>query len=122
MNYGHGRGFNYFIGKVVNINSPYQDGTVQVRAYGIEDDTNAIPDSNLRWYKVLMPVTHAQISGQGGTHGLMVGTQVLCVYMDDAEQIPMVLGVLSSSGIDTSNRNSTSNNPGARSRGANTPS
>jgi len=98
MAYGRGKGFNYFIGEVVNVNSPYQDGTVQVRAYGIEDDITKIPDENLRWYKVLMPVTHAQVNGQGGIHGMLKGTVVMCMYLDDSEQIPIILGTLTSSG------------------------
>lgn len=96
--YGRGKGFNYFIGEVVNIDSPYQDGTVQVRAYGLEDDTSKISDEGLRWYKVLMPVTHAQIAGAGGIHGLQKGSVVMCIYLDDHEQIPMVIGVLTSAG------------------------
>ena len=98
MAYGRGRGFNYFIGEVVSVNSPYQDGSVKVRAYGTEDDKSKIPDEALRWYKVLMPVTHAQIKGSGGTHNLMKGSVVMCIYLDDYEQIPMVIGVVTSSG------------------------
>lgn len=92
--YGRGRGFNYFIGEVVSVDSPYQDGSVKVRAYGTEDDTSKLPDSALRWYKVLMPVTHAQLPGQGGIHGLLKGSVVMCIYLDDFEQIPMVIGVI----------------------------
>jgi hypothetical protein len=98
MAYGRGKGFNYFVGEVVNIRSPYQDGSVQVRAYGIDDDKAKLPDDKLRWYKILMPVTHAQIGGSGGIHGLQKGSVVLCMYLDDAEQIPIVLGTLTSSG------------------------
>jgi len=98
MDYGRGKGFNYFIGEVVNIISPYQDGSVQVRAYGIEDDKTKIPDKNLRWYKVLMPVTHSQTLGSGGIHSLQKGAVVMCMYLDEAEQIPMVLGTITSSG------------------------
>jgi hypothetical protein len=98
MDYGRGKGFNYFIGEVVNVNSPYQDGTVQVRAYGLEDDKSKIPDEHLRWYKVLMPVTHAQIAGSGGIHALQKGSVVMCIYLDEAEQIPMIIGTLTSSG------------------------
>lgn len=98
MAYGRGKGFDYFVGEVVNINSPYQDGSVQVRAYGIDDDKIKLPDEHLRWYKVLMPVTHAQVAGAGGIHGLQKGSVVMCMYLDDSEQIPIVLGTLTSSG------------------------
>jgi hypothetical protein len=98
MAYARGRGFNYFIGEVVSVDSPYQDGTVKVRAYGTEDDKTKIPDESLRWYKVLMPTTHAQLPGSGGIHGLLRGSVVMCIYLDDNEQIPMVIGTITSSG------------------------
>lgn len=96
--YGRGKGFNYFVAEVVNIDSPYQDGSVQCRAYGIEDNTSAIPDDKLRWYKVAMPVTSGQVSGAAGIHNLQKGTKVLCMHLDDGEQIPIILHVLTSSG------------------------
>lgn len=96
--YGRGKGFNYFIGEVVNIDSPYQDGSCQVRAYGIEDDKEAIPDDKLRWYKLLMPPTHGQVKNSGGSHGLQKGSRVMCIFADDDEQIPMVIGTLTSTG------------------------
>lgn len=97
-NYGRGKGFNYFIGEVVNIDSPYQDGSCQVRAYGIEDDKEAIPDDKLRWYKVLMPPTHGQVKNSGGSHSLQRGSRVMCIFADDDEQIPMIIGTLTSTG------------------------
>lgn len=96
--YGRGKGFNHFVAEVVNINSPYQDGSVQCRAYGVEDNTSAIPDEKLRWYKVAMPVTSGQSSGSSGLHNLQKGSKVLCMYLDDDEQIPIVLWTLTSSG------------------------
>lgn len=100
--YGRGKGFNYFIGEVINIDSPYQDGSCQVRAYGIEDDKEAIPDNKLRWYKVLMPPTHGQVKNSGGSHGLQKGTRVMCIFADDDEQIPMIIGTLTSTGPEES--------------------
>lgn len=97
-NYGRGKGFNYFIGEVVNIDSPYQDGSCQVRAYGIEDDKEAIPDDKLRWYKLLMPPTHGQVKNSGGSHALQRGSKVMCIFADDDEQIPMIVGTLTSTG------------------------
>ena len=47
-----------------------------------------------------MPVTHAQVGGQGGIHGLLKGSVVMCMYLDDSEQIPIILGTLTSSGKD----------------------
>jgi hypothetical protein len=96
--YGRGKGFNYFVAEVVNIDSPYQDGSVQCRAYGTEDNSSAIPDDKLRWYKCAMPVTHAQVTGSGGMHRLQKGSKVLCMHLDDGEQIPIILFTLTSSG------------------------
>lgn len=95
--YARGK-FNTFIAEVVNIDSPQQDGSVQCRAYGIEDNTSAIPDEKLRWYKVLMPVTSGQVPGAAGIHNLQKGSVVVCQFYDDYEQIGVVHGVLSSSG------------------------
>lgn len=96
--YGRGKGFNYFVGEVVNVDSPYQDGSCQVRAYGTQDNTSAIPDDKLRWHKVLMPVSAGQIAGAAASHNLQKGSKVLCMYLDDNEQIPIILGTLTSSG------------------------
>lgn len=85
---------SYFVGEVVDVDSPYQDGSVRVRAYGLEDDKSAIPDDKLRWYKVLMPVTHGQVLGSAGSHNMLPGTKVLCMFLDAHEQIPIVLGTL----------------------------
>jgi hypothetical protein len=95
--YGRGRQ-NFFQGEIVNIDSPYQDGSCQIRIYGLEDDKNAIPDDKLRWAKCLMPVTHGQIGGSGGTHGLQKGSKVMGMFVDEDEQIPIIMGAWSSTG------------------------
>ena len=95
--YGRGRG-NHFIGEIINIDSPYQDGSCQVRAYGLDDDKEKMPDDKLRWYKIMSPVSHGQVSGSGGSHGMQKGTKVVCIFMDDDEQIPIIIGTLTSSG------------------------
>lgn len=100
--YGRGKGFNFFIAEVTDIDSPYQDGSVRCRAYGTEDNTSAIPDDKLRWYKTAMPVTSGQVSGAAGIHNMQKGTKALCMYADDDEQIPIVLFTLTSSGVASS--------------------
>jgi hypothetical protein len=45
-----------------------------------------------------MPVTHAQVTGSGGMHRLQKGSKVLCMHLDDGEQIPIILFTLTSSG------------------------
>lgn len=101
-NYGRGKGFNYFVGTVVDIDSPYQDGSCRVRAHGTQDNTQAIPDDSLRWAKIVMPVTAGQVAGAAASHNLQKGSTVLCIYADGGEQIPIILGVLTSSGKDSS--------------------
>ena len=96
MNGSHG----LMIGEIKNIDSPYQDGSVQVRIHGLEDDEQKIPDSALRWHKVMMPVTHGQMPGSGGSHNLQKGTKVICVFFDEGHnQIPVVIGTLTSTGV-----------------------
>lgn len=95
MKYGNGM----MIGEVVNINSPYQDGSVQVRIHGLEDDKDKIPDDKLRWHKSMMPVTHGQTPGSGGTHNMQKGSKVIVVFFDQGDQqIPVIMGTLTSSG------------------------
>lgn len=98
-NYGRGKGFNHFIAEVTDIDSPYQDGSVRCRAYGTEDNTSAIPDDKLRWYKVGMSSEAGQVGGASSIHNLQKGSKVVCVYMDDDEQIPFVAWTLTSSGV-----------------------
>lgn len=96
---GYGRGkFNFFVAEVTDIDSPYQDGSVRCRVYGTEDNSSAIPDDKLRWYKMAMPVTAGQVSGAAAIHNLQKGSKVMCMYLDDDEQIPIVLWALTSSG------------------------
>lgn len=87
------------IGEIVNVASPYQDGSCQVRIHGLEDDKDKIPDDKLRWHKVMTPVTHGQTPGSGGTHNLQKGSKVICVFFDHGDQqIPVIIGTLTSSG------------------------
>lgn len=92
-------GSSHMIGKVVNIVSPYQDGSCQVRIFGLEDDEQKIPDDKLRWAKILMPVTHGQSPGSSGSHGLQKGSTVTITFFDHGDQqIPIITGVLTSTG------------------------
>jgi hypothetical protein len=99
MAYGSGGKHGMMIGEVVNIDSPYQDGSCQVRIHGLEDDKQKIPDDKLRWHKTMMPVTHGQTPGSGGSHGLQKGSKVICVFFDQGDQqIPVIIGSLTSTG------------------------
>lgn len=92
-------GNGMMIAEITRIDSPYQSGEVQMRIHGLEDDKDKIPDEKLRWAKVMMPVTHGQTPGSGGSHNLQKGSQVICVFFDHGDmQIPVILGVLTSSG------------------------
>src|SRR5665213_588308 len=92
-------GSSFLIGEVTDINSPYQSGECRVRLYGIEDDKQKIPDSALRWHKVMSPVSAGQTPGSGATHNLQKGSKVIVIFFDQGEnQIPVIIGTLSSSG------------------------
>ena len=105
--YGVGRGINYWFGEIVSVDSPYQGGEVQVRIHGIQDDKGAIPDENLRWARMMHPVTSAQMHGSGSSHRLIVGTTVMGIFMDEDEQMPLILGTMGASG-DVANTSSAS--------------
>lgn len=92
-------GSNMMIGEIVNIDSPYQDGSCQIRIHGLEDDKQKIPDEKLRWAKCMTPVTHGQTPGSGGSHNLQKGSKVICMFFDQGDQqIPVIIGTLTSSG------------------------
>lgn len=81
---------NYNWGIVVSIKDPAQAQRVKVRLYGIYDN---VPDDDLPWCPILRSATDALTFNIGkSSHNLMEGTQVLCGWLDDNFQQPIVLG------------------------------
>ena len=94
-----GNFLRFWVGRVVNVNDPYESGRVQVRIYSHHDDETKIPNKSLPWAQVLQPVTSAAI-GRIGTApvGLVVGARVFGIWLDNDMQLPLVLGSLGRAG------------------------
>lgn len=85
----------WFIGMVVNDVDPFAEptGRVQVRIYGIHDNFEKIPNSQLPWATVLLSSSEGGVDGIGRQPGLKVGAQVFGIFLDGQDsQIPLVLG------------------------------
>ena len=81
-------------GVVENRFDPLQIGRVQVRILGIHtDNLQQLPQKDLHWMQVLMPVTSASNSGVGETCGLIEGSHVIGFFRDgDSCQDGVVMG------------------------------
>ncbi len=90
----HQMSMNWFEAVVENRQDPLKIGRVQVRIYGIHtDNLQQLPESDLHWMQVLMPVTSASNSGVGETSGLVEGSHVVGYFRDgDNCQDGIVLG------------------------------
>lgn len=87
-----------WMGEIRSIADTTGSGTVQVRIFGPEDDTQKNPDERLRWSEVAYPTTTGQIPGSSTMHGLMPESKVIGTYYNDDqtnEQKPIVLFVVS---------------------------
>ena len=86
----------WFLGTVVNVNDPLELGRVLVRIYGIHSDNELeVPDADLPWAQVIMPITEGGVSNLGGLLGIKRNAQVFGVFLDGKDsQMPVVLGSL----------------------------
>jgi len=86
----------WFTGRVVSLDDPKQLGRVRVRVYGIHtEDTSMIPDEDLPWAQVVVPVTQGGTAGFGNNLGIQVDTFVFGMFLDGQNsQLPLVLGSL----------------------------
>lgn len=87
----------WFMGEVVdNENDPLEIGRVRVRVYGVYD---TIPDEDLPWAQIVVPVTQGIHEGKGQNLGILVGTQVFGMFLDGKNsQLPMVIGTIPKEG------------------------
>lgn len=95
----------WFEAVVENRFDPLEIGRVQVRVLGIHtDNLQQLPESDLHWMQVLMPVTSASNSGVGETSGLVEGSHVIGFFRDgDSCQDGIIMG--STNGIPQEARN-----------------
>jgi len=71
-------------------------GRVRVRVVGIHSaDKSLLPTSSLPWANVMMPANNGSISGIGWSPtGILPGTWCVVVFLDENQQIPLVIGTL----------------------------
>ena len=86
----------WFTGEVININDPLQLGRIQVRIYGIHSDNQIlIPDEDLPWAQVVVPITQGGTNYLGNNLGVKIGALVFGVFLDGQNsQLPLVIGSL----------------------------
>ena len=91
--WGKGGGIVPFIGQVEDVNDPNQSGRVKVRCVGWHPkEKKEMPTEDLPWAHVGMPTTHAQTARIGGKHGLLNGSWVMGIFLDEGEaQRPFVM-------------------------------
>lgn len=90
----YGDSTRWFIGIVTNNNDhELKLGRVQVRIYGIHDNTVDIAYKDLPWAQVLVPSTEDGTSGLGLSPNLKNGAQVFGIFLDGKQsQAPLILG------------------------------
>ena len=89
-----------FVGKVVNVKDPKKQGRVQVRVFGLHDDTVKIPDRDLPWAMPIIPITHgASFQGKGQAPvGVVPGTVVVGYFLDADRTMLRLEGSVPSAG------------------------
>lgn len=83
-----------YTGVVESRMDPLKLGRCQVRVHGLHThDKNVLPTSDLPWAYPLQSLTSAAMSGIGRAPvGVVEGTTVMIVFMDDDQQQPVMLG------------------------------
>jgi len=83
----------FFFGEVRNIKDPWKSGRVQIRVYGTHDDDENVKDEHLPWAMPIQPITSAATAKVGVVPvGMLVGSRVFGVFIDEEKQYPVVLG------------------------------
>lgn len=84
----------WFIGLVIDVNDPLKLDRVKVRIQGIHtEDTTLIPNSDLPWAQVAIPVTEGGSSGIGANSSIKPRAQVFGFFLDGKNsQLPLVIG------------------------------
>jgi len=84
----------WFIGLVIDVKDPLKLDRVKVRIQGIHTpDTTLIPNADLPWAQVAIPVTEGGSSGLGANSSLKPRAQVYGIFLDGRNsQLPLVIG------------------------------
>lgn len=89
----YGDTIRWFVGIVINKADPDHLGRVQIRIYGIHDDLENIPNSDLPWAIVAAPTSEDGISGLGWKPNISEGATIIGWFLDgNQSQLPFVLG------------------------------
>lgn len=92
-------GKELWYGTVVNVNDPDKEGRIQVRIFGLMDDTTNIPDSKLPWVKPCQNIDSAGQSKIGLTPvGVIPGSIIGGYYIDEDRQYPIFDHVIAKAG------------------------
>ena len=86
----------WFVGNVISISDPEQLGRIRVRIHGIHSENKTdIPDTDLPWAQVVVPITQGGNAGFGNNLGIQINSLVFGVFLDGANsQLPLVVGSL----------------------------
>ena len=84
----------WFVGLVIDVNDPLKLDRVKVRIQGIHThDTTLIPNEDLPWAQVAIPVTEGGSSGIGANSSIKPRAQVFGFFLDGKNsQMPLVIG------------------------------
>lgn len=84
----------WFVGTVKSLNDPLELGRVKVRIFGVHSENTAdVPDGDLPWAQVVVPITEGGSSGLGTNLGIKPQAQVWGIFLDGKNsQLPLVLG------------------------------
>lgn len=86
----------FYLGIVESRLDPLKLGRCKVRIIGLHtEDKTILPTDELPWAHPVMPINSASMSGLGWSPtGVVQGSCVLCVFLDDANQQPVMLGTI----------------------------
>lgn len=89
-----------FIGEVIDHEGDqWKSGRVKLRIYGRHDNEQDIKDEDLPWAMPLQDVTSAATNRIGRAPvGMVKGSRVFGVYLDEEQQYPLILGTFSRAG------------------------
>lgn len=90
----YGDDVRWFVGKVVNVGDPLFLDRVQVRIYGVHNESiDLIPTKDLPWAQVVIPTTEHGSSGYGSNSMLKPGAMVFGFFLDGkSSQLPLIIG------------------------------
>jgi len=83
-----------YFGVVEDRNDPLMLGRCRVRILGVHtDNLSDLPTKDLPWATPIQPITSAAVSGVGHSPmGPVEGSWVVIVFIDDAMQLPVMMG------------------------------